>query len=265
MPASIRITLASRVSMWRKSRASEKRAISAIAPAISTPVGPPPTTTKVISALRRAGSGSRSASSNDDQDAAADVERILQGLQTRRVWRPFVVAEIGVVRPGGEDQIVVREPSRILIEDDLLCRDIDRFDPGQDHLHVRLAAQHRPDRLRDVRRRKRGRRHLVEQGLKQVVIAPVDERDVHGRVGERLRRLQSAEPAADDDDTSAGVGIGGGRLPLSPERESNHGDWPRTNAQRDQWRKWRVPVKTIATPARSAAAITASSRIDPPG
>ena len=182
-----------------------------------------------------------------------------------RVGRPLVVAEVGVVRPGGQDQVVVRESSRILVEDDLLRRNIDGVDLGQDHLHVRLAAQHRSDRLRDVRRRKRGRRHLVEQGLEQVVIAPVDEGDVHGCVGERLRGLQSPEPAADDDDTSAGVGIGKDRRPLAPEREWNHGAWPRTNAQRDQWRKWRVPVKTIATPARSAAAITASSRTEPPG
>ena len=152
------------------------------------------------------------------QDAAADVERILQGLQTRRVGRPLVVAEVGVVRAGGEDQVVVREASPvILVEDDLLRRDIDGVDPGQDDVHVRLAAQHRADRLRDVRRRKRGRRHLVEQGLEQVVIAPVDESHLHGRVGERLRRLQPAEPTADDDDPSAGVRIGKDLLPLAPE------------------------------------------------
>jgi hypothetical protein len=32
-----------------------------------------------------------------------------------------------------------------------------------------------------------------------------------------------------------------------------------------QCRKWRIPVKTMARPAASAAAITSSSRIDPPG
>ncbi len=105
----------------------------------------------------------------------------------------------------------------ILVEDDLLRRDIDGVDLGEDDVHVRLATQHRADRLRDVRRRKRGRRHLVEQGLEQVVIAPVDEGDLHGRVGERLRRLQPAEPTADDDDPSAGVGIGKDLLPLAPE------------------------------------------------
>ena len=32
-----------------------------------------------------------------------------------------------------------------------------------------------------------------------------------------------------------------------------------------QWRKWRMPVNTMATPAASAAATTSASRIDPPG
>ncbi len=32
-----------------------------------------------------------------------------------------------------------------------------------------------------------------------------------------------------------------------------------------QWRKWRMPVNTIATSLASAAAITSSSRIEPPG
>ena len=46
------------------------------------------------------------------------------------------------------------------------------------------------------------------------MIAPVDERDLHGCVVERFRRLQPAEATADDDDPSAGAGIGrtGGRL-----------------------------------------------------
>lgn len=32
-----------------------------------------------------------------------------------------------------------------------------------------------------------------------------------------------------------------------------------------QWRKWRTPVNTIASPRRSAASITSGSRCEPPG
>ena len=51
-------------SKCRKSRASDCREISASAPAISTPVGPPPITTNVSSARPLRGSLSRSARSN---------------------------------------------------------------------------------------------------------------------------------------------------------------------------------------------------------
>ncbi len=62
-PASTSRTRAVRGSMRRKSRANVKRASSATAPAISTPVGPPPTTMVVISAFCRAGSSLISACS----------------------------------------------------------------------------------------------------------------------------------------------------------------------------------------------------------
>src|SRR4029077_13578638 len=36
-------------------------------------------------------------------------------------------------------------------------------------------------------------------------------------------------------------------------------------ATKSQCRKWRIPVKTMASPSRSAAAITSASRTEPPG
>jgi hypothetical protein len=59
--ASTRMMRAERGSIERKSAASARLASSAIAPAISTPVGPPPTMTKLSSRARSAASGSVSA------------------------------------------------------------------------------------------------------------------------------------------------------------------------------------------------------------
>ncbi len=63
LPPSIRMIRAARGSKLRKSRLSVWCAISAKAPAISTPVGPPPITTKVSSARRSSGSVTCSACS----------------------------------------------------------------------------------------------------------------------------------------------------------------------------------------------------------
>src|SRR5205085_11540978 len=39
-------------------------------------------------------------------DARADVERVGERLQSRRVTLPLVVAEVAVRRPGGDDQVI---------------------------------------------------------------------------------------------------------------------------------------------------------------
>ena len=65
-PASINSTRACRVSKRRNSPTRFWYTNSTMAPANSTPVGPPPTMAKVSSAARRAGSVSRSARSSDN-------------------------------------------------------------------------------------------------------------------------------------------------------------------------------------------------------
>ena len=64
-PDSMRMTRVSLVSILRKSLASVKRLISPIAPANSTPVGPPPITTNVNNCRRLAESPTRSAASKE--------------------------------------------------------------------------------------------------------------------------------------------------------------------------------------------------------
>ena len=82
----------------RKSRRSVSRASSAICPAISTPVGPPPTTTNVSHSLRELGVRLDLGRLEREQDPPAQVERALQRLQLRRVLGPLVVAEVRVAR-----------------------------------------------------------------------------------------------------------------------------------------------------------------------
>ena len=65
-------------------------------------------------------------------------------------------------------------------------------------------AQDGADGLGDLRRRQAGRRHLVEQRLEEMVVAPVDHGDVGIGAGEAMRGAQAAEAGADDDDVRAG-------------------------------------------------------------
>ena len=166
-----------RGSMRRKSRASEWRAISAKAPASSTPVGPPPITTKVSHCRRGLGVVLALGLLEGEERAPPDLERVLDRLEPGRVRLPGVVAEVGVAsrRPRGSGSRS-RAPSGI--EPHALRRRIDRRDVAEQHAHVRLAAQDAADRRGDLGRRQPRGGHLVEQRLEHVVVLAVDERHV---------------------------------------------------------------------------------------
>ena len=74
---------------------------------------------------------------------------------------------------------------------------------GQDHVDVLAPAQNVPQHRRDRTRRQDAGGHLVEERLEQVVVAPVDERDVDVGRSEQAGGGQAAEAAADDDDAVA--------------------------------------------------------------
>ncbi len=127
-----------------------------------------------------------------------DLQRIVERLETGREGRPFRMAEIRVRRARRHDQVVVSE--RLTIGDDDFRRGIDGSRIGQQHLDVLLVSENPADRRRDVAGRQRGRGHLIQQGLKDVVVVAVEERDADRSARERPRRVESAETSADDDD-----------------------------------------------------------------
>jgi hypothetical protein len=70
-----------------------------------------------------------------------------------------------------------------------------------EHGRVLLALENPPDRETNLTGRQNRRCHLVEQGLKQVVIRAIDQDDFRGRVLESLGGGESAKAAADYDDS----------------------------------------------------------------
>ena len=173
------------------------------APASSTPVGPPPTTTKVIHSDRRSGSASRSAASKAMRIRRRMVVASSIVLRPARVAGPVVVAEVLVTGAGRDDQRVVGDRPAVR-QDDLAPVGIEPDRLAEEHGRVPVAAQDRAQRLGDVARRERPGRDLVEQGLEQVMVQPVDEGDLDlGRPTQLAGRVQAGEPTADDDDAVA--------------------------------------------------------------
>ena len=96
-----------RVSMWRKSRVSVCRAISASVPASSAPVGPAPITANVRQASRSASLVGGFRLFEGGQHAAPDQERVVERLEPGRELLPLIVSEVGVRGAARDEKVVV--------------------------------------------------------------------------------------------------------------------------------------------------------------
>ena len=105
-----------------------------------------------------------------------------------------------------EDQRVVADLAPI--ENEAARGEFHSRDLGEQHRDVLGASQDGAERRRDVGRVQRSGRDLIEQGLKQVVVAPVEQGDAHRCPGKPGDRLQAAESAADDDNAMPALGPG---------------------------------------------------------
>ena len=92
---------------------------------------------------------------------------------------------------------------------DLTGLDVDLLDFTQDHPQGRVVAQDVADGRRDLPLREDAGGDLVEQGLEQVVVCPVDQGDPDRRPLEGAGREEAAEATPDDDHVvSSVVGVG---------------------------------------------------------
>ena len=100
----------------------------------------------------------------------------------------------------GDDQVVVGDLAAAIqhFDREMVSVEIDSDDLAEHHAGIPLVAQDFAERRRDVALGEDPRRELVEQRLEQVVVGPVDERDVDIRPAQSLGGRESAEPAADD-------------------------------------------------------------------
>ena len=183
-PASMRMTRVVRGSKRRKSRASargtaahdDERRLSA------------PLLDRRLQLRRLEGT----------QDAAPDVEGVAEGLEAGRVSRPLVVAEVRVSHSGRDDQVVVVDVAPG--HDDALLLDLDALHARHQWGLVRVPPQELANGRRDVRRCEARRRYLVQQRLKPVVVARIEQRHADAARRERARCGEAAEADSQNHD-----------------------------------------------------------------
>jgi hypothetical protein len=135
------------------------------------------------------------------EDPAAQRQGLVEGLHGKEMARPFVVAEVGRLCPGGDDEVVEADVSAFSAdpdEGDGRPVEVDAVDVTQHDLGVVLAGHDGTDRRGDLAGGEDGRRHLVEERLEQVVVVTVD--DHHLGSSEPAGGCETSEAGTDDDD-----------------------------------------------------------------
>ena len=129
------------------------------------------------------------------QNLVSNRDRVGKAREPRSKPCEFVPAEVAVARPRREDQIVVFERDAFAVDrvdEDPPPIAVDTGDLAEDHRGVPLASQNAANRRGGLRRAQDRRRHLVQEGLEQVVVLPIDEDDAHTILGGPPRTSRAA-------------------------------------------------------------------------
>ncbi len=151
------------------------------------------------------GVGRRLGALEGGQQPRPDFPRVFQRARPGREFRPFRMPEIGIVRAGRDHELVVGKLGAVG-EADAPRRRIDAGHGAEHNLDIGEPPENPPDRPRDIGRRERGGRHLVEKRHEQVIVPPVHDRHIHGLAAQRLGAGETAESGAHDHDTGADWG-----------------------------------------------------------
>ena len=140
------------------------------------------------------------------QDFGSDRLGVAEVLEPRRISREFVVPEVARAHAGRDHQIIERDLADAHARRgrlDYAGSNVDAGDLRQEYTEVRLLHLELTDRRGNLGGREDRRRHLVEERLKYVVVAAVDQHDLGIGVPQRVRRRDPGKAAADDDDALA--------------------------------------------------------------
>ena len=149
------------------------------------------------------------------EDPALQLERVVDRLHPGREDRELVVAEVRLTGARGHDQAVVGHVERHVGNPARVHHppvEVEAGDLGELDRDVPRVAEHVPQRRRDLAGWQDAGRHLVEQRLEEVVVAPVEQGHLDpADAPEEAARGQPAEATAHHHDPMA-------QLPLSALR-----------------------------------------------
>jgi hypothetical protein len=132
------------------------------------------------------------------QQARAQPDRVVQGLERHRVLIDAGDAEAGRHRAGGDDQVVVLQRD-LGIDGHGSAVEVDRGHRAEHEPRRFRAAQNAANGEADVAGIKTRRCHLVQQRLKRVEVVGIDDGHVDGRTTQSLDDAQATKPGPDDD------------------------------------------------------------------
>ena len=108
------------------------------------------------------------------------------------------MAKIGFARSGRDNELVVGDAA--LADQHGAARHVDAGNCAQDHVRVWLSSQNAAYRCGNVGRRQGCGRHLIQERLEQVVVAPVDHGHISVDLSQSHSRRKPAETGADNHD-----------------------------------------------------------------
>ncbi len=134
------------------------------------------------------------------EELVAHAGGFFDGFEAGSVFAPVVVAVVGGLRTGSDDEGVVGEGVAVSEEDffgDGI--DVDRF--AEENFDIFLATEDRADGSGDFGGRERAGGDLIEEGLEEVEVALVEEGNFDVGPFEGLRGDEAREASAQDEDS----------------------------------------------------------------
>ena len=119
------------------------------------------------------------------------------------------MTEVGMSSSGCHDEPVIRQlngayPARLRPQPHPPGRQVDRRYVCHQHPRIGLAGEKPAQRIGDLARGQRPRRHLIQQRLEEMEVPPVQQRNLDTRPAELAHRPQASKAPADDDDPRLG-------------------------------------------------------------